>query len=444
MSEGPDGTGVGGGLPRRGVVRTARLAGLPVFHAARVAGGLGRRLGGRPAEVVAAEVQRRTAEQLFATLGELKGGAMKAGQALSAMEAALPETLLGPYREALVRLQEAAPPMPMAMAHRILDESFPGGWRQQFQAFDDRPVAAASIGQVHRAVWSDGSPVAVKVQYPGAGAALVADLGWLNRLSPLLRVAAPGLDARSLFTELRTRLLDEVDYGLEAEAQTAFATAFRDDPDLAVPEVVAMAERVLVTRWVGGTPLSRVITNGSQADRDRCGLLLLRLLLSGPVRAGRLHGDPHPGNFRLMPDGRLGVLDFGATEPLPRGWPTPLGAMLTALRARDAAGLYRIGVDTGLVPGKKLDPSALLDLIGPYAEPLRVPVFHFSRSWLAEQGQRHSDPRSRAAQTQRHLNVPARHLLLQRVAFGLLGVLAQLDARVPVEPEVRRWVPGYA
>ena len=148
-------------------------------------------------------MQQRTAEQLFATLGQLKGGAMKVGQAMSAMEAALPEQLVGPYREALVRLQEAAPAMPAAMVHEQLDRSFPAGGASCSATFDDRPVAAASIGQVHRATWHDGTPVAVKIQYPGAGEALVADLDMLKGLAPVMRAAAPGLDARQLFAELR-------------------------------------------------------------------------------------------------------------------------------------------------------------------------------------------------------------------------------------------------
>ena len=137
--------------PRNALRRSVRLAGLPAAHAGRMAWGLGRRLGGRPAEMVAAEVQVRTAEQLFQTLGELKGGAMKLGQALSAMEAALPAELAGPYRRALTRLQEAAPPLPAAVVHRVLAEDLGADWRDEFAAFNDRPAAAASIGQVHRA-----------------------------------------------------------------------------------------------------------------------------------------------------------------------------------------------------------------------------------------------------------------------------------------------------
>jgi predicted unusual protein kinase regulating ubiquinone biosynthesis (AarF/ABC1/UbiB family) len=434
-----------GGRPPGGrLARSARLAALPAAHAGRSAVGLGRRLGGRPAEVVTAEGQRRTAEQLFATLGELKGGAMKVGQAMSAMEAALPDQLAGPYREALVRLQEAAPPMPTSMVHAQLDASFPAGWRRLLVDLDERPVAAASVGQVHRARWEDGTPVAVKIQYPGAGDALVADLGTLHRLAPLVRAAAPGLDATRLFAELHGRLVEEVDYVLEADAQTAFASAYRGDPDICVPEVLAVEDRVLVTRWVDGTPLSQVLAHGTPAQRDRAGLLLVRLLVSSPGRAGRLHGDPHPGNFRLLPDGRLAVLDFGATEPLPDGWPSRLGPLLRSGRDRDAVALHGIAAAAGLMRTRPPTPTALLDLLDPYLEPLRAPQHTFTRAFMQEQTRQSSDPRSAASRTQRRLSIPPRHLLLQRVAVGLLGVLCSLGATVAVEAEVRRDLPGYA
>jgi predicted unusual protein kinase regulating ubiquinone biosynthesis (AarF/ABC1/UbiB family) len=430
------------GPPRGRLARTARLAALPAAFAGRTAIGIGKRLGGHPAEVVAAQVQQRTAEQLFATLGQLKGGAMKVGQAMSAMEAALPEQLAGPYREALVRLQEAAPPMPTALVHQQLDRAFPDGWRQLLSDLGDRPVAAASVGQVHRATWSDGTPVAVKVQYPGAGAALLTDLGTLSGLAPVIRAAAPGLDARQLIAELRDRLAAEVDYHQEAAAQTAFADAYRGDPDLLVPDVLAVRDQVLVSRWVDGTPLSRVIAEGTADQRDRAGLLLVRLLASAPVRAGRLHGDPHPGNFRLLPDGRLVVLDFGATEALPHGWPARLGPFLAAGRDGDTAALHRLAVTARLAP-QELQPGALADLLGPYFAPLRTPSFAFTRGWLREQTRRVSDPFSAAARIQRHLSVPPRHLMLQRVVAGLVGVLCSLGATVAVDAEVLRWVPGY-
>jgi predicted unusual protein kinase regulating ubiquinone biosynthesis (AarF/ABC1/UbiB family) len=199
-----------------------------------------------------------------------------------------------------------------------------------------------------------------------------------------------------------------------------------------------------VTRWLDGTPLSRVIADGSQDDRDRAGLLLVRLLASSPVRARRLHGDPHPGNFRLLPDGRLGVLDFGATEPLPDGWPARLGPLLAAGRDADAAGLHRIAASAGLLRPHEVTPEALLALLDPYLQPLRSPAYTFSRAWMQAQTKVSSDPFSAASRTQRRLTVPPRHLLLQRVAVGLAGVLCSLGATVAVDAEIGRWLPGYA
>src|SRR5215470_15712907 len=414
-------------LPRRAITRTAKLATLPVGLAGRTALGFGKRIGGRPAELVAQEIQQRTAEQIFRVLGELKGGAMKLGQALSIFEAALPPELAGPYRATLTRLQESAPPLPSRTVYRVLAEDLGPDWRDRFAEFEDKPAAAASIGQVHKARWEDGRTVAVKIQYPGAGRALLNDFNQLSRVARLFAVLMPGLEVKPLLDELRARVAEELDYKLEAVAQQTFAEAYSGDPDIYVPSVVDVTEHVLITEWMDGTPLSKIISDGSQEERDRAGLLLARFLFSGPARAGLLHADPHPGNFRLLADGRLGVLDFGAVDRLPDGFPPIFGKMLRMMHDEDtdprdveqelrSHGFLREGVS--------VDLDALHAFLAPLAEPSRVESFAFSREWLREEAGRMTDRRS--ANVARQLNMPPSYILIHRVSTAGIGVLNQV------------------
>jgi predicted unusual protein kinase regulating ubiquinone biosynthesis (AarF/ABC1/UbiB family) len=432
-------------IPRRQVARTARLASLPLGAAGRATLGLGRRLTGTPAETVTAQLQQKTAEQLFAVLGQLKGGAMKLGQALSVFEAALPEESAAPYREALTKLQEAAPPMPVATMHRALSEQFGRSWRDRFQSFDDVPAAAASIGQVHRAVWADGRPVAVKVQYPGAGPALLADFNQLSRFGRLFARISPGLDIKPLLAELKVRVLEELDYTLEAESQRAFAKAYADDPDIIVPRVVASAPKALVTEWLEGTPLSAIIASGTQEQRDRAGSMLALLHFSAPARAGLLHADPHPGNFRLLDDGRLGVIDFGAVARFPGGLPEPLGRLTRMAIEGDVDGVMAgLRAENFIRPDVKVDPQRVYEYLRPMLEPLVEPRFRFSREWMRTEAARIADPRSEIALAGRSLNLPPSYLLIHRVTIGSIGVLCQLGATANYRGVVERWQPGFA
>ncbi|HKC27178.1 MAG TPA: AarF/UbiB family protein [Jatrophihabitans sp.] len=432
-------------IPQRRVARTAKLASLPLGVAGRATVGFGRRMTGKSAEQVTADLQARTAEQLFTVLGELKGGAMKLGQALSVFEAALPEDSAAPYRQALTKLQEAAPPMPFSTVERVLDEQFGTRWPERFSNFDERPAAAASIGQVHRAVWADGREVAVKMQYPGAGPALMADLTQLSRLAWLFARISPGLDVKPLLAEIRERVLEELDYSLEADAQRAFATAFADDPQIAVPRVVASAPKVIVSEWMDGRQLSSVISSGTEAERDEAGTLLALLHLSAPARVGLLHADPHPGNFRILADGRLGVVDFGAVARLPGGIPKPLGQLSRLAVEGDSAGVLDLMRQLGFVrPDIRVTGDEILTYLGPAVEPLREPTFTFSRRWMRKQAARLSDPRRQEAQIGRLLNLPPSYLLIHRVTLGSIGVLCQLGATVPYRPLAEKWQPGFA
>ncbi|HEY1703707.1 MAG TPA: AarF/ABC1/UbiB kinase family protein [Trebonia sp.] len=431
-------------VPRNSVNRTVKLAGLPLGLAGRTALGLGKRIGGKSAALVAEEIQRRTADQVFRVLGELKGGAMKFGQALSIFEAALPPELAEPYRATLTMLQEAAPPLPAASVHRVLAQDFGQDWRSRFTSFDDTPVAAASIGQVHRAVWPDGRDVAVKIQYPGAGKALINDFTQLSRIGRLFGILMPGLDTGPLLDELRDRVTEELDYTMEAKAQHAFAVAYADDPDIVVPDVVTGTDHVLVTEWLDGTPLSQIIREGTQAQRNGAGIRLVRFLFSGPARAGLLHADPHPGNFRLLDDGRLGVLDFGAVDRLPDGLPPFFGQLLRMMHDPDPdIGEVERGLRANgfLRPGISVDLDALRAFLAPLAEPSAVETFRFTREWMRDEATRMTDLRGQNAA--RKFNVPPEYVLIHRVSTSGIGVLCQLECEGAFRAEVLRWVPGY-
>ena len=438
-------------LPRKAVTRTAKLAALPLGIAGRATWGLGKRIVGESADIVGRELQQRTAEQLFKVLGELKGGAMKFGQALSVFESALPEEVAGPYRAALTKLQEAAPPMPTRTVHSVLEKRLGADWQELFLEFEEKPSAAASIGQVHRGVWHDGREVAVKVQYPGAGEALLSDLNQLSRFARLLGPLIPGMDIKPLIAELRDRVSEELDYGLEAQAQRAHAAEFTDDPDVVVPDVVHQCEQILVTEWIDGIPLSEVITDGTQEQRDRAGQLLARFLFSGPARTGLLHADPHPGNFRLLPGGpagkddwRLGVLDFGTVDRLPGGLPPTIGDSLRLTLDGQAEAVYETLRAEGFVKDSiDLDPDAVLDYLLPIIEPAQAEEFTFTRGWMRNQAARIADPRSPAHQLGKRLNLPPSYLLIHRVTLSTIGVLCQLGATVRMRAELEEWLPGF-
>jgi predicted unusual protein kinase regulating ubiquinone biosynthesis (AarF/ABC1/UbiB family) len=441
-----------GDLPRKAVTRTARLAGLPIGYAGRQALGVGKRLGGAPAEVVMNEVQTRTAAQLFKTLGELKGGAMKFGQALSIFEGALPEEIAAPYREQLTKLQDAAPPMSAAVVHQQLVKEFGAGWKRDIIEFDDTPAASASIGQVHRGRWKDGTEVAIKLQYPGAEEALIADLKQITRLAKAFGGLLPGVDVRLLAEELRDRVVEELDYRLEAEAQARFAEEFAGDERYAVPRVLEGGHRAIVTEWMPGRgSLATMIDNGTQEQRDHWGTLYARFMFEAPARTGLLHADPHPGNFRLIPgeDGRpdrLGVLDYGAVARLPEGgMPETLGRLGRISLLEDYDEVVRHLREDGFIKRHiRVRPEDLKSYLGPFMEPARTETFQFSRDFMRAQMQRVQDPRSPEVQTALRLTLPPEYLLIHRTLVGGVGVLCQLEAEVPFRGILEELMPGFA
>jgi predicted unusual protein kinase regulating ubiquinone biosynthesis (AarF/ABC1/UbiB family) len=209
--------------------------------------------------------------------------------------------------------------------------------------------------------------------------------------------------------------------------------------------VVAGAEHVLVTTWMDGRPLSDVIANGTKEERDAAGSTYVHFLFASPARVGLLHADPHPGNYRVLPDGRLGVLDYGAVARLPGGLPASIGRLLRTAMLGDAQTVVQGLRDEGFIrPNVRVDPEQVLAYLAPFVEPAEHDTFHFTRAWMRNQFKRINDPRQENWSTGLKLNLPPEYLLVHRVWLGGVGVLCQLDAEVEVRSELEEWLPGYA
>jgi predicted unusual protein kinase regulating ubiquinone biosynthesis (AarF/ABC1/UbiB family) len=431
-------------IKRGRAARNAKLASLPVGLAGRAALGFGKRLTGMSRDEVNAELMDKAAQQLFTVLGELKGGAMKVGQALSVMEAAIPEQYGKPYREALTKLQKDAPPLPAAKVHRVLDAQLGTKWRERFASFDDTPIASASIGQVHKAVWSDGRDVAVKIQYPGADEALRADLKTMQRMVSVFKQLAPGADVQGVVDELIERTEMELDYRLEADNQRAFAKAYEDDPKFVIPRIVASAPKVLVAEWIDGIPMAQIIREGTVEERDLMGTRLAELTYDAPQRLEMMHGDAHPGNFMLMPGGRMGVIDFGAVAPLPGGLPVEMGHMMRFALAGDYVALTDTMEKIGFIqPGEKVPPEEIDAMLRQYIEPLEAETFHFTRKWLQRMTAEQMDRSVTHLKTARQMDIPVKLAIPMRVIASSVAISCQLDAHVPVKEIATELVPGF-
>jgi predicted unusual protein kinase regulating ubiquinone biosynthesis (AarF/ABC1/UbiB family) len=432
-------------IKRGRVARNAKLASLPVGFAGRAALGFGKRLTGMSRDEVNAELLEKAANQLFTVLGELKGGAMKVGQALSVMEAAIPDEFGEPYREALTKLQKDAPPLPADKVHRVLDAQLGTKWRDRFTSFDDKPVASASIGQVHKGIWSDGREVAVKIQYPGADEALRADLKTMQRLVSIFKQFSPGADIQGVVDELIDRTEMELDYRLEADNQRAFAAAYKDHPHFVVPAVVASAPKVVIAEWIDGIPLAQIIREGTQEQRNLMGYRLFELTDDAPRRLEMMHGDAHPGNFMLMPGNKMGVIDFGAVAPLPGGMPVELGSMLRYAVDKNYELLLPTMEKIGFIQkGQQVSTVEIDDMLQQYVQPLEVEEFHYTRKWLQKMTALNFERAPGQIKAARQMDIPPKLAIPMRVIASIVAISCQLDAHVPVRKIAVELVPGFA
>ncbi|HEV7163564.1 MAG TPA: AarF/ABC1/UbiB kinase family protein, partial [Solirubrobacteraceae bacterium] len=315
-----------------------------------------------------------------------------------------------------------------------------------FSEFDAEPIAAASIGQVYRATLLDGREVAVKVQYPGVASAVRADMQNLDMIMRLLKRMTPGMDVKAITEEIRERIVEELDYELEAQNQRSLARIFAGHPFIVVPEVISSLsrERVLVSEFVSGVGFEEIKTR-SQAERDRIGEIVFRFFLGCLYRHRQFSGDPHPGNFMLLDDGRVAFLDFGLFKRM-ESEPVELElACQRAVAEGDAAKLHSLLADSGFLPDpERVDPDHLLAFIREAIwwyttadEPVELTPEIATQVMIES-----SDPRSAHFREMRHQDMRPEHLFGRRMEMLTLAVLSQLRAKANWHRIAREWMYG--
>ncbi len=435
-------------IPTSRVRRTATVASLAAGEAVKQFGTRAANVtrGEEASEEAMAKRQLETAKQIVAALGTMKGAAMKLGQVMSFLDMGLvPEQHREEFQRELAKLRDAAPTVSFKQMRKVIEDDLEESIDDVFASFDQEPIAAASIGQVYRATLHDGRDVAVKVQYPGVATAVRADMQNLDMIMRLLKRMTPGLDVKAITREVRERIIEELDYELEAQNQRALARIFDGHPFIVVPAVVSSLsrERVLVSEFVEGVGFEELKRRG-QAERDRIGEIVFRFFLGCLYRHRQFSGDPHPGNFLLLDDGRVAFLDFGLFKRLEAG---PVDLELAAQRAvaeGNAIALHRLLAESGFLPDpERVDPEHLLDFI-------RSAIWWYTTDEVVELSPEiatavmieSSDPRSSHFREMRHQDMRPEHLFGRRMEMLTLAVLSQLRARNNWHRIAREWMYG--
>ena len=436
-------------IPSSRARRTATVATLAASEAVKQFGTRAANLARdeQAAEEAMSRRQLETAKQIVAVLGTMKGAAMKLGQVMSFLDVGLvPEEHREEFQRELAKLRDAAPTVSFKQMRKVIEDELGEPIKDVFAEFDEEPVAAASIGQVYRARLHDGREVAVKVQYPGVAAAVRSDLQNLDMIMRLLKRMTPGLDVDAITEEIRERIVEELDYELEAQNQRSLARIYAGHPFILVPRVVSSLsrERVLVSDFVHGVGFEQ-LKERDQEERDRLGEIVFRFFLGSLYRHRQFSGDPHPGNFLLLDDGRVAFLDFGLFKRMD---PAPVELELAAQRAvaeGDAVTLHRLLAESGFLPEpERVDPEHLLafitDAIWWYTtadEPVQLTPDIATQVMIES-----SDPRSSYFPEMRHQAMRPEHLFGRRMEMLTLAVLSQLRASANWHRIAREWMYG--
>jgi predicted unusual protein kinase regulating ubiquinone biosynthesis (AarF/ABC1/UbiB family) len=436
-------------IPTSRVRRTATVATLAASEAVKQFGTRAANVtrDEEAAEEAMSRRQLETAKQIVAVLGTMKGAAMKLGQVMSFLDVGLvPEEHREEFQHELAKLRDAAPTVSFKQMRRVIEDDLEEDLDEVFSEFDPEPIAAASIGQVYRArLVGDGREVAVKVQYPGVAGAVRADMKNLDMIMRLLKRMTPGLDVKAVTTEIRERIEEELDYELEAQNQRSLARIFAGHPFIVVPEVITSLtrERVLVSDYVSGVGFEQ-LKKRSQAERDHLGEIIFRFFLGSLYRHHQFSGDPHPGNFLQLDEGRVAFLDFGLFKRMDAAAVELELACQRAVVEEDAATLHALLAESGFLPEPdRVDPENLLafirDAIWWYTCDREVQLTpEIATKVMIES----SDPRSTHFREMRHQDMRPEHLFGRRMEMLTLAVLAQLRAKANWHRIAREWMYG--
>ncbi len=388
-----------------------------------------RRLVTRPSKRAAYDEARRKAdaELVTRTMGQMKGAFMKLGQMMSFVGDGLPEE----YRRAMASLQTSAPPMDFALLRDIAEHELGRPLERAFARFDEEPLAAASIGQVHRARLPSGREVAVKIQYPGVADAIRADLSNMAAIYRMTALMYPALDPKPVIAELKSRLGEELDYSNEAENQKKFSRLYRDHPYIRIPEVVDdySTQMVLTSEYIDARRFDDVLAD-SDDERTRWGEILYRFVFGSIIRHGVFNGDPHPGNYLFDDDGRVVFLDFGCVKHFPDPMMDAWMRLVKAHLAGKPDEFHSLAVALGFLKSDaEIASDILYDYFGYFYEPFATDrEFAFTREYNAKSLGMVFRPTGRFAGLQKRLNMPPDFVFVNRIQWGVYSILAALGA----------------
>ena len=386
------------------------------------------------------------ADEIVAVLGTMKGAAMKLGQMLSVLDIGLvPAEARPEFQRKLAALRDSAPDVSFGDMRAVIEQDLGGRVEDHFPELEERPIGAASIGQVYRGRLADGRRVAVKVQYPGIATAVRADMKNLALVLRVVKRFMPGLDTRALADELRDRVGEELDYAAEARNQAEIGALYEGHPFIVIPATVPELcnERVLTMEYVAGTGFERL----KEADddvRDRVGEIVYRFYCGSLYRNCRFSGDPHPGNLLLQDDGRVAFLDFGLFKRMDADAVAFELACQRAGAEGDTAALHRLMADAGILPEPdRVDPGELMayvhDAVGWYLadEEIRLSSDEATASMIQS-----ADPRSPYFRKFKWQHLPPEHLFARRTELFTLALLGQLGAAANWHRIAREWTYG--